>query len=282
MKPTRVFATVAAACAVLFAIPALTHAPAHSYSTGAPPGFSGPEQYCNACHGGPTNEVNSGPGSVTIDAPDAYMPGETVTVTVTVDNTAGGSLQGFEFSARDGDLEHVGTLEVDGTTVQYAQGDPVWVTHTADSNTDTAWTFEWVAPETDPPAEVTFYAAGNAGNGNGFPDEGDEIYADEHVIALQVVSNEPGAGPLSFRLDAPFPNPVRATATARYALDRPAEVSARLLDSRGRVVRVVEQGPRGAGAHTLRVDAAGLPAGAYFLSLSTPEGTQVQPVSVVR
>lgn len=281
MKPTRVFATVAAACAVLFAIPALTHAPAHSYSTGAPPAFSGPEQYCNACHGGPGNEVNGGPGSVTIDAPDTFMPGETITVTVTVDNTAGGPLQGFEFSARDAALEHVGTLEVDGTTVQYAQGDPVWVTHTAESNTQTSWTFEWVAPA-DPPDEVTFYAAGNAANGNGFPDEGDEIYADEHVIGVSTVSNEPGAGPLSFRLDAPFPNPIRATATARYALERPAEVTARLLDGRGRIVRVVEQGPRGAGTHTLRFETADLPAGAYFLVLSTPEGTRVQPVSVVR
>jgi hypothetical protein len=158
-----------------------------------------------------------------------------------------------------------------------------YVTHTGASNTDTTWAFGWIAP-TDPPPTVTFYASGNAANGNGFPDEGDEIYSDSLVLTRVIVASEPEAPALAFRLDAPFPNPLRAgaAATARYALGRPADVEALLRDGRGRVVRVLERGARGAGAHTLRVDAAGLAAGAYFLTLSTPEGTQAQPLTVVR
>ena len=124
--------------------------------------------------------------------------------------------------------------------------------------------------------------AGNAADGDFLPDADDKVYAAEHVLALSTVSNEPGAPALSFRLEAPFPNPVRAAGTARYTLDRPAEVTVRLLDGRGRVVRLVEEGPRGAGTHALRLDARDLPAGLYFLTLSTPEGTQAQPVSIVR
>src|SRR5690606_14698125 len=126
------------------------------------------------------------------------------------------------------------------------------------------------------------YAAGNAADGDFSPDADDKIYSAEHVLTRIPIANEPGAAPLAFRLDAPFPNPVRTAATARYTLERPAEVEARLVDGRGRVVRGLERGARGAGVHTLRLAADGLPAGAYFLTLSTPEGTQARPVSVAR
>lgn len=288
MKPVRAFATASAtALAAAFLLLALPGAPAHSYSSGAPPAFSGPEQYCNACHGGISgNPVNSGTGSVVITAPATFSAGEVIPITVTVVNTSElqGSmlLQGFQLSARAGaTLDHTGDFNVDGTTVQYAQGDPDYVTHTSASNVDTTWTFEWVAPATDAPPTVRLYAAGNAANGGGFPDDGDKIYADTLELA-RVTANEPDAAPLAFRLDAPYPNPLRTVATARYTLDRPAPVEALLRDGRGRVVRVLERGPRAAGSHALRLAADGLAAGTYFLTLSTPEGTQAQPVTVAR
>src|SRR5690606_2363711 len=278
-KLARAFVTAAAVCAV--ALPYLVHprAPAHSFSSGAPASFSGPEQYCNYCHGGvDENPVNSGTGYVTIIAPDTFEPGEVIPVTVAIYNTTvqqgPQQRQGFELAARDANLDYVGSFNVDGTTVQFAPGAPSedWVTHTSTSNADTSWTFEWVAPTTDVPATVTLYAAGNAADGDFSPDADDKIYSAEHVLTRIPIANEPGAAPLAFRLDAPFPNPVRTAATARYTLERPAEVEARLVDGRGRVVRVLERGARGAGVHTLRLAADGLPAGAYFLTLSTPEG----------
>ena len=148
----------AAVCVVTLPLLALPSAPAHSYSSGAPAAFSGPEQYCNACHGGPDdNPVNSGDGAVAITAPDTFAPGETVTVTVTVTSTSPSPTrkQGFSLSARDGDLGHVGSFVVDGTTVQYAQGLEEYVTHTASSNTAESWTFAWVAPSEGAPEEVT-------------------------------------------------------------------------------------------------------------------------------
>ena len=289
-------AGLAAACA--FALPFLASppAPAHSYSEGAPAGFSGPDFYCNACHSvaGPgSNPVNSGTGSVVITAPDTFTPGTPVPITVTVHNTTPTNgpfpRQGFEVSARDAaTLDHVGSFVVDGTSVQFSPNSTEmnFVTHTATSNMDTTWTFAWMPPDTDAPPAITFYAAGNAADGDftGFGDDDDKIYADSLVLVRVGVANEPDAPALAFRLEAPSPNPVAAgsTATARYLLERPAAVAVRLLDGRGRVVRVFDGGRRGAGAHALRIETAGLPAGAYFLTLSTADGTQMQPVTVVR
>jgi hypothetical protein len=298
MTPPRLFAAGLAAAALLV-LPLLTFpaVPAHSYSEGAPSGFSGPDQYCNVCHTDPpgipdSNLVNSGTGSVVITAPGTFAPGVPVPVTVEVNNTTptNGPVprQGFELSARDPDGAHVGTFVVDGTTVQFSPNstEMEYVTHTGASNMDTTWTLAWVPPATDAPASVTFYAAGNAADGDfiGFGDNDDEIYADSLVLTRMSVSNEPEAPALAARLSAPFPNPVAggADAAARYALDRPASVTARLLDGRGRVVRVLATGRRGAGAHALRIPTDGLPAGTYFVALSTPEGTLVQPLTVAR
>jgi hypothetical protein len=173
----------ALACFTLVGL-SLDLAPAHSYSSGAPAGFSGPENYCNACHGGPdANPVNSGDGAVTITAPETFTPGEAVPVTVTVEGTAPPpARRGFELSARDGALGHVGGFVVDGTAVQFAQGDSSWVTHTSSSNAGASWTFAWVPPATGAPDEVTLYVAGNAADGDFIPDADDEIYADTHVL----------------------------------------------------------------------------------------------------
>lgn len=292
MKPARAF--VYASAVVVLALPllALPSAPVHSFPFGAPAFFSGPEQYCNYCHGTPdTNPVNSGTGSVVIDAPLTFAPGEAIPVTVTVHNTTPQvgpeQRQGFELSTRitdDPNLAYVGSYNVDAIHVQISPGAPSddWVTHTAMSNTDTTWTFEWVAPETDVPERVTFYAAGNASNSDGINNDLDEIYSDSLVLTRIDVANEPDAPSRAFRLDAPYPNPVRTTATVRYTLYRPSPVEVRLLDGRGRLVRMLEAGDRGAGAHALALAADGLPAGTYFLTVSTPEVTQVRSVTVAR
>src|SRR5690606_28420358 len=163
-----------------------------SYSSGAPAAFSGPEQYCNACHGGPdSNPVNSGTGSVTITAPAFFAPGAEVPITVTLDNTSVPSperKQGFQISARLPDsgspLAHVGSFDLGGSMlvqiVEDFEGNQ-YVTHTIEGNQETSWTFSWIAPD-DAPEQVVFYVAGNAANGNGFPDDGDKIYAATHTI----------------------------------------------------------------------------------------------------
>jgi hypothetical protein len=255
-----------------------------TYSTGAPSGFSGPEQNCSACHN--DFPVNSGTGSVTITAPPTFTPGLPVQVTVSVNNTTPPDTlnrQGFELSSRDAanTSTRVGTYIVDGITVQNAQGSPDFVTHTWTSNTGTSWTFQWVPPAAGSPAQVTMYAAGNAANGNG-DSTGDHIYTTSVTLNRQGVAGEPGPVVADLLVGNLMPNPVRNDAVVSITLTHTSDVTARIVDTSGRVVRTVMQGELGAGETLVRVDASGLAAGAYLLSVDAGGDRSVRRLTVAR
>jgi len=219
------------------------------------------------------------------------MAGETVTVTVEVDNTTPpdpSPKQGFMLSARNGDgsLVHVGKFDLGGSTlVRFGAGgnpteDSLWVTHTSSSNQMDSWTVSWIAPAVNPPATVTFYAAGNAANGNGDADEDDFVYTTTHDMTLMVVGNDPDATPSAFSVDALSPNPFRTDTDLSYSLDHPATVRIVLRDGRGRMVRELEHGPKEAGNHRLHIAADGLASGVYLLTLYGPDGMKTRPITI--
>ena len=181
--------------------------------------------------------------------------------------------------------DFVGSYDLAGsTTIQFAEGDERYVTHTSEGNLLDTWTVKWVAPTTDVPAAVTVYASGNAANGNGNLTD-DYIYTDNVTLASVSVANEPGVpsrGDGGVALDAPAPNPVRTEARSTYTLERATTVAVSLLDGRGRTVRVLESGARAAGTHVARVDIEGLAPGVYFLVVATPGGRQTRPLTVTR
>lgn len=259
-----------------------------SFSSGAPAawnGSPGSNGVCTACH--TSFDLNSGTGSVSIEAPESFVPGETLSFTVAVDNTtplfpdAPHLRQGFEVSVHDADGNHVGELGlVDADHTQFASGDSSYVTHTAAGNELAEWTVAWTAPA-DAPDAVTFYVAGNAGNG-GNGSEGDYIYTTELTVPRMTVSNEDEAAPLVARVDAVYPNPFARTATVDYTLERALPVTVTLYDGLGRAVRVLEEGARSAGAHTVRVEAGDLPAGVYFVEVRTPESRTARPLTLNR
>ena len=272
--------------ALAFSIPFL----AMSFSGGGPTGFSGPEQTCNACHG-VFGEVNTGTGSVTITAPGTYVAGSTVSITVEVDNTTPpvgqNPRQGFMLSVRDDTLGHVGELDLDGSTLVRFGGagntptDSLYVTHTASSNQMFSWTFSWIAPD-DPPNIVTLYAAGNASDADGIPDPDDFVYVTAHSMTRITVANEPDATPSMLSLDPLAPNPFRHDTETSYTLERPATVRVVLRDGRGRTVRELQNGPKEAGTHRLRISAEGLSAGVYFLTVYGPDGARTRPLTLSR
>lgn len=261
-----------------------------SFSSGAPAAFNGSPVSlangggdCTACHG--SFELNSGTGSVSINAPMTFVPGETVTFTVAVDNTtppANGTdlKQGFQVSVEDDAAgAHVGTLVIlDETNTQFAT--ETYVTHTDVGNAESTWTVGWTAPD-DAPDEVTIYVAGNAANFN-FSPTGDYIYTDSFTMTRNPVANEDAAAPLAARFESVYPNPAVSSATVAYTLDRPLAVTVTLFDGVGRTVRVLENGARGAGTHTVAVNADGLSAGTYFVQIRSEAGTEVRPLTVSR
>ncbi len=76
------------AALILFLVPTL----AFSYSGGPPNGYTGApgEGNCTQCHS--SNALNSGNGSFSIDGPAEYVPGQTYTLTLTLQDPGQGSL----------------------------------------------------------------------------------------------------------------------------------------------------------------------------------------------
>ncbi|HXG64238.1 MAG TPA: choice-of-anchor V domain-containing protein [Blastocatellia bacterium] len=168
---------------------------ARAFSSGPPSSHTGApgELTCAQCH---TSSPNSGPGQLTIIAPEIYEPGETYQIRVqhsTPDNSR--RRWGFQLTALTGNHLRVGDLRSTNGATQTVEGDVSGATRkyiehssqgTFSGTTGGAtWTFEWTAPETDV-GGIIFYAAGNQANGNG-ASSGDQIY----VTAKAVLSGPP-------------------------------------------------------------------------------------------
>lgn len=156
------------------------------------------EQTCakSSCHD--TFALNSGPGDIEIDVPGMtnwqYVPGQTYTINVTVSQT-NRSLFGFGFEALLSSGANAGTLTagvgshaLNATVLGNSRRT---ITHLEDGGASPnlhTFSFTWVAPSSAVP--VTFYAVGNAANGNG-TDSNDYIYSTSQALTALVAPNAP-------------------------------------------------------------------------------------------
>ncbi|HMQ02614.1 MAG TPA: FG-GAP-like repeat-containing protein [Pyrinomonadaceae bacterium] len=157
--------------------------------TSAPLQFECPtcprENNCTACHSG--SQPNSGPGEVIISGlPLNYLPGQTVPVTVTV-NDENAVIYGFQMVAVNKNGENAGTITLPPASPQQLQvisgfvngNERRYVEHTIQGTTPVqfgtkSWTFNWTAPS-ERIGKLGFYAAGNGANSDGGT-SGDNIY----------------------------------------------------------------------------------------------------------
>ncbi|MBE0657524.1 MAG: hypothetical protein IH602_07520 [Bryobacteraceae bacterium] len=175
----------------LLALAAICAVPVLAISSGAPPGRTGapPGDNCTACHLG---SANSGSGSLSIEFSNGstYTPGQTYKIRVILSDAAA-QIWGFELTARQGaeNLDKSGNLTIDDSArTHFSPGSAPgeYVTHTSAGTSSTgsgtnSWEVNWTAPAAGA-GPVTFFAAGNAGNGNGNP-TGDSIYTTSLTIA---------------------------------------------------------------------------------------------------
>jgi hypothetical protein len=145
--------------------------------------------------------VDSGLGELVLIVPPSYVPDEVYALEVRL-SQEGQMRWGFELTALDGAGSSVGNLaSTDAATqVSVSNGinellDREYVKHTplgtAAGQPDAhGWSFEWTAPPSDV-GPVTFYAAGNAADGNGHQfrlpgqdDAGDFIYTAQETVPL--------------------------------------------------------------------------------------------------
>lgn len=149
--------------------------------TGAPG-----EQICVAskCH--VDYDVNSGPGKLSLlGLPREYRPEKDYPLTVRLQQK-GQKIWGFELTAINDSLSEAGqVVKFDRHKLQLDEdevnGNPRFYlkhtrrgTHLGTKNGPVEWHFIWQAPA-KPEGTISFYVAGNAGNGNKEP-TGDYIY----------------------------------------------------------------------------------------------------------
>ena len=146
--------------------------------TGAPNEGTCADAGCHASH-----DLNVEGGSLMVTVPQTYIPNEVYTIIVNLER-AGQSKWGFEMTALDADGARAGTFAADdaANTQLTETNSKQYIQHTTAgtaAGTDDAhsWEFEWTAPDADM-GPITFYAAGNAANGD-FTPVGDYIYTTE-------------------------------------------------------------------------------------------------------
>ncbi len=74
------------------------------------------------------------------------------------------------------------------------------------------------------------------------------------------------------------PNPVRDALQLQYALRSGGHVSISLLDGSGRTLRTLRELLQPAGIYSLTASLGDLPIGSYYLRITTPQGSSLQPL----
>lgn len=260
--------------------------------TGAPA-----ENTCaqSSCHN--SFPLNSGNGGVSILVPSEYSGGDTLDVAVSLSDP-GQQRWGFELTVLNSLNQAVGTLlvtEATRTQKSVGAGGRQYMKHTFTGTdfgvTDTApgWNMRWVAPATGV-GSVTFYAAGNAANGNG-ASTGDFIYTTTATVGESplAVEDDP-ARPSAFYLGQNFPNPFNPSTTIQFQLTEPSAgpVELSVFNLLGGHVRtLVQRSFMPAGMHVAKWDALddrgqAVASGVYFYRLQTRAGTESREMTLLR
>jgi len=83
-------------------------------------------------------------------------------------------------------------------------------------------------------------------------------------------------------LDQNYPNPFNGKTTISFEIPSSATISLVITDINGNEVATLHNGVLGAGKHELQFNGSALAAGTYFYKLSTPNGTLVKQMEIVR
>lgn len=192
-------------------------------SSGSPGGKTGSPadgENCTVCHTGSASPASNW---ITTNIPaTGYVAGQTYQITATGTNAAA-VLFGFEITAEDQNNEKSGTFTVlDAAQTQFTNAQKA-ITHTSNGTTPTNGSKTWNVGWTAPPAssgEITFYAAFNAANGNGFSTD-DKIHLSTTSVSPDVTNTH---NPVQSSLTL-YPNP----STHWLWIELPAQIENRAL-----------------------------------------------------
>ena len=139
------------------------------------------------CHAG--NDLNVSGGLLMLTTPETYVPKEVYTIVVNLSRD-GQSRWGFQMTALDANGTRAGsfTADTEGNTQLSETNSKQYIKHTSagtaqGTNDMHSWELQWTAPDADI-GPITFYAAGNASNGNFNP-------IDDYIYTAQGESTPP-------------------------------------------------------------------------------------------
>ncbi|MDT8324614.1 MAG: T9SS type A sorting domain-containing protein, partial [Bacteroidota bacterium] len=118
-----------------------------------------------------------------------------------------------------------------------------------------------------------------------YDENGEALGTDTVRITTPVLSirgNGAAPSPGDFQLLQYFPSPARDMATINYRLGSDLDVRLELYDRVGKLVGVLDEGLRQRGLRTLQYSTAHLPAGTYYLKLSSGEQQVIRPLVIMR
>ena len=95
-------------------------------------------------------------------------------------------------------------------------------------------------------------------------------------------SAEPLSSPLSFRLDAAYPNPFNPSTVIPFQLTTASNVTIQVYDMLGRNVSTLVNEYKPAGEHTVRFDGSGLSSGVYMIRMVAPGLQQTRSVTLLK
>ncbi len=84
-----------------------------------------------------------------------------------------------------------------------------------------------------------------------------------------------------FKIEGPFPNPVKEEARIKLELEESQSTQIQLTSIEGKVVKNVANKQYASGNHTIKISFNGLESGQYFLRIQTSKGLMAKPVQVV-
>ncbi len=121
---------------------------------------------------------------------------------------------------------------------------------------------------------------GDGGSGGGDGGGGDGGGGDDGNGETGVGVGEENA--IQFALDQNYPNPFRGRTRIEFELPTTMRTDITVYDMTGRRVEVLVQRSMSAGRHSVHFDAGNLPSGTYICRLTTPKGTAVRRMTLVR
>lgn len=101
-------------------------------------------------------------------------------------------------------------------------------------------------------------------------------------ICIQSVTSVDESQPLGFTLAQNYPNPFNPATVISYQLPAAGNVRLVVLDMLGREVKVVDEGLRSAGTHSVEFDAVGLASGTYMYRLQAIDQVLTRQMLLLR